>query len=271
LIEYLDEKPLPARRSTGRRSGFEGAAATSLCLRWGTCLAMLIGGRRPLGQVAAEMGRRGPTDGEMARINIEASAAFAEWMTIFDEASESSRYFELVDKAIAYLPLAKSLSHVAPSEEFKIFANNIGHAEWRRTVLNSAHPEQLRLARRAAGRNPFRVIANYLVSFAWRNGPIEGFHTSQARPTAHDYHLVVREAASRFTLAMDVVLDLCHIDETEDSWTDRAAAFWFAPLPVREWTLDETSRSVDYLLRAQVGTRPAASAPVPKRGSTTTS
>ena len=59
--------------------GREGVAATVLVLRWGSYLAVLLDRDKPLWSAVRSQGISRISDEEVARINIEASAALAEW------------------------------------------------------------------------------------------------------------------------------------------------------------------------------------------------
>ena len=64
-------------RSVGGR---EGVAAAALCLRWGPYLTVLLDKEKPICPSAQDASTSRIADEEMARINIEASAAVAEWI-----------------------------------------------------------------------------------------------------------------------------------------------------------------------------------------------
>ncbi|MBI1993137.1 MAG: hypothetical protein HYS67_01725, partial [Deltaproteobacteria bacterium] len=87
--------------------GREGVAAAALTLRWGSYLAVLLDRDKPLWPGVASESASRISDGEMARINIEASAALAEWIELYRaEGGGGGRvYTRLVDRAISYLPM----------------------------------------------------------------------------------------------------------------------------------------------------------------------
>jgi hypothetical protein len=51
------------------------------------------------------------SDEEMARINIEASAALAEWIDIYRADPGRRQYTQLVDRAVYYLPISPADNH----------------------------------------------------------------------------------------------------------------------------------------------------------------
>ncbi len=102
VLVYLRAKPTPSQQHRG--ADIEGLAAASVTLRWGSYLAVLADNDKA---VSAEPlpGVSRISDGEMARINIEASAALAEWIDLSRSADGWCKYLELVARAVAYLPI----------------------------------------------------------------------------------------------------------------------------------------------------------------------
>lgn len=80
LLEYLRAKPDPPAQ-TGIVE-VEGTAAAAIALRWGSYFAVLTDHTKPLGGQARSRDASRISDSEMARINIEASAALAEWIDL---------------------------------------------------------------------------------------------------------------------------------------------------------------------------------------------
>ena len=75
LISYLESKSEPrSSRLTGVDQ--DTLVGTTLCVRWGSYLAVLMDGTKPLWSHANDPAVSAITDEEMARINIEVSAAF---------------------------------------------------------------------------------------------------------------------------------------------------------------------------------------------------
>ena len=82
VLEYLRGKDNPKERLPGSATEREGVAATALALRWGSYLCVLLDREKPIWAAVDSPGRSRISDGEMARINIEASAALAEWIDL---------------------------------------------------------------------------------------------------------------------------------------------------------------------------------------------
>ena len=107
VLAYLQEKPDPPKRPSGSRVGREGVAAAALALRWGTYLAVLVDRDKPVWPEIDSPRASRISDEEMARINIEASAALAEWIDLYRADPGGCVYEQLVNRAVAYLPMPK--------------------------------------------------------------------------------------------------------------------------------------------------------------------
>lgn len=75
VLAYLRTKRDPPGRLPGSVAGREGVAAAAVTLRWGSYLAVLLDRHKSVWPVARSLGRSRISDEEMARINIESSAA----------------------------------------------------------------------------------------------------------------------------------------------------------------------------------------------------
>lgn len=80
-------------------------ATIAICLRWGTYFAVLADQNKPIWPLTEqeEYGMIG--DNEMARINIEASAALAHWIDLM---CTDDRRFRKMVKAAQFLPMFPS-------------------------------------------------------------------------------------------------------------------------------------------------------------------
>jgi hypothetical protein len=137
------------------------------------------------------------SDSEMARINIEASAALAEWVDLC-RASRGT-YEELVSRALAYLPLRKTRPRIEGSR-FAILAM----PEVATPLINASHADRVATARADAERTPSRLFANALVNTSWRNGPVEDIHAGDFRGYPLDYRRVTdREERALMGFAAD--------------------------------------------------------------------
>jgi len=100
VLAYLRAKPDPPAPPTGSTVESEGTAAAAIAVRWGTYLAVLADRAKPIWAEARSPGTSRICDSEMARINIEASAALAEWIDLCRE--DPDAYGQLVVRALAY-------------------------------------------------------------------------------------------------------------------------------------------------------------------------
>ena len=100
VVEYLETKPVPPGGTSKRDD--EARAAVAVCLRWGSYFAVLADPARPDAPDIADEEVSQIDDEEMARMNIEISAALAWWLTL--RGADERRYDDLVHRALAYLP-----------------------------------------------------------------------------------------------------------------------------------------------------------------------
>jgi hypothetical protein len=105
VLAYLKAKPDPPQRPSGTMVGREAVAAAALTVRWGSYLAVLVDHDKPVWPAVSLMGTSRISDEEMARINIEASAALADWIDLYRADPGGRFYRQLVDRAVAYLPM----------------------------------------------------------------------------------------------------------------------------------------------------------------------
>lgn len=250
VLAYLRAKPDPPTRLRGSVAGREGMAAAAVVLRWGSYLAVLLDRDKPVCAAAAQPdGTSRIGDEEMARINIEASSALAEWIDLYRADDGGRLYAQLVDRAIAYLPMPATAPRLKGGPCAALADPDMGA----RLV---AAGDRLFVARvrTDAERHPTRLLANALVNVAWRNGPIENIHAGRAR----DYSLDQRRATSaeeaellRFAsrgmaMAMAVCLKLA-IERPRRPWAEQVLPFGLAQLWLvtpSGWTLTESARDV---------------------------
>lgn len=149
------------------------------------------------------------SDEEMARINIEASAAMAEWIDL--HRADPDGYTSLVERAVAHLPMPTQTSTPGRGAFWDLSdPEHAGRLEKAaEQVWGVAHVAR---ARADAGRHPTRVLANAAVNLAWRNGPVEDIHGGWARDypldrrrvTPDEERLLMRFASDGMALVMMV-------------------------------------------------------------------
>lgn len=252
VLAYLSAQPKPARRyiriSQGERCAFEAIAATAVCLRWGSYLSVLLDRDKPLSPQAGQVGVSHIADSEMARINIEASAALARWIDLMRE--DEDRYWDLVWQA-ACLPMTRRSAQPDHSLMYLAWLSQPGTAQ---TLASGYQADRLEQVRAEVARQPTRVLANALINVCWRNGPVEEIHAGQAeeytltqrRITPSEERLLVRTTADRLAQGLYVAWML--VDEkSERSWEERVLPFALASsgqVTPTGWTLDEQTRVI---------------------------
>jgi hypothetical protein len=247
VLRYLQTRPDPPRRPSGSMVGREGVAAAALILRWGSYLAVLLDRDKPGWSEVHSPGTSRISDEEMARINIEASAALADWIDLYRKDPGGPGYVELVDRAVFYLPMPKKTAKLSVTE-FASFAD----ADVARRIVRASDASRLERVRADAERYPSRIFANALLNTAWRNGPVEDVHAGcyrgypldQLRVTSREERELMNFATERLALGMTVCLQL--VTETLGrSWSEQVLPYGLVVMiaPSR-WTLTEASREI---------------------------
>jgi len=262
VLAYLRAKPDPTVRPGGSASGREGVAAAAVVLRWGSYLAVLLDGDKPIWPAAARPdGTSRISDEEMARINIEASAALAEWIDLHRAGDGGRLYAALVDRAVNYLPTLSKTPEPAGGP-FAALADRETGAR----LVGAIDPARVALVRADAERHASRLFSNALVNVAWRNGPVENVHAGRAR----DYPLGQRRMTQaeeselmRFASAgMATGMAVCRkvaMEQPGRRWAEQVLPFGLAHMWLvtpSGWTLTEASRDVRL---PSPGREPAAS------------
>lgn len=249
VLAYLRAKPDPPKRPSGSMVGREGVAAAALVLRWGSYLAVLLDHGKPVWSEVSSPRMSRISDEEMARINIEASAAFAEWIDLYRADGGGRLYTQLVDRAVAYLPMPKKASKLKATE-FGALAD----PEMARRVVQAADATRLERVRADVERYPSRLLANALVNTAWRNGPVENVHAGsfqgypldQRRVTPAEERELMGFVSERLALGMTVCLQLA-MERPRRSWHEQVFPYGLAEalmITPSRWTLTEASREV---------------------------
>lgn len=247
VLAYLHAKPDPQVRPTRSGVGREGVAAAAVVLRWGSYLCVLLNRDKPLWPAAGSEGTSRISDAEMARINIEASAALAEWIDLYRK--DEKLYARLVDRAVAHLPMLKktSTARITP------FAS-LSDLEVAARLAEAAGKERLARVRGEAERCPSRLFANALVNAAWRNGPVESIHAGgfqgypvdQRRVTPAEERELMRFASDGLALGMTVCLQLA-LEQPRRPWAEQVLPYGLAEMLLitpSSWTLTESTREV---------------------------
>jgi hypothetical protein len=181
VVDYLDGVPSSAGDSRYLPPEALAVVTAAVCWRWGSYFAVLADRNKPLARQV-----KGPdyhlksliSDGEMARINIEASAALAHWFNLRRETP--TRFEALANRAAELLPVPRRTVKGWPEipafwAVYKVardYAQSSGPAEPMRPALSDE------LA--GAEANPARFFANALINYSWRNGSgVEAIHSGR--------------------------------------------------------------------------------------------
>jgi hypothetical protein len=247
VIGYLRRKPDPPAPPAGSFIEREGAAAASVALRWGSYLAVLADKDKPIWSETRSPGTSRIADSEMARINIEASSALAEWIDLYRK--EPALYEKLALRAVAYLPVPKW--KVTPAgTDFAMLAVPQVREQMTRAVPE-AHLAKVRADAEALAS---RVFSNALINSAWRNGPVEeihggvskGYPLDKRRISVAEERMLIGSAIDRLTVGMEIVRQLV-AERPPRPWTQQVVPYGLAErmliTPVG-WTLTEDSREV---------------------------
>jgi hypothetical protein len=221
VLDYLHSKHDPPAPSAGLATANEGAAAASIVLRWGSYFAVLADSSKPVWRESRSPGTSRICDLEMARINIEASAALAAWIDMSNE--NRDLYEKVLRRALAYLPLPRMKSRPAGSEFAILAMPSVAEK-----IVEATDAARVAHVRVEAERHPSRIFANALVNTAWRHGPVEKHPFDESRGVSPRWGLVSARSAQPGGMRFDGV-EFLRAD-THRGWgiasMARAAARW---------------------------------------------
>ena len=250
VLDYLRVKPDPPTRPRGSAAGREGMAAAAVALRWGSYLAVLLDRDKPISPPTARAGGTSRIcDEEMARINIEVSAALAEWIDVY-RADDSGRVYDhVVNRAVAYLPMQGKAARLKGARFAALADPEIGAR-----LVAASDPARVARVRADAEHHPTRLFANALANVAWRNGPVEDIHAGRRsdypldrrRVTPAEETELMASAIDSLAMGMTVCLQL-GLERPRRPWAEQVLPFGLAHMwrvTPRAWTLTGTSCDV---------------------------
>jgi len=253
LEETTRDERVPAKSQL--HFGEVAIATVALCIRWGSYFAVLTNRDLPQWAAAFDPEVSCIGDGEMARINIEASAALSDWLDLMR--TDQPRFRKLVKAAVQLLPFP--IAQLDGSTYYSRF-RALG-------AFNSAHGRHYLLEafardfgsewfERQKARvlvNPTRSLANGILNEHWRNGSgIEDVHAGtiapprplmQCRLTRVQEALLMQETAELFVPTMRALYYVVN-KPSEESWPEQALPYAIAFKPPADWSLDEQSREI---------------------------
>ncbi|HEU5377014.1 MAG TPA: hypothetical protein VFV38_16410 [Ktedonobacteraceae bacterium] len=231
----------------------EVALATVLvCIRWGSYFAVLVNPDQPQWAPASDPEVSCIGDSEMARINIEASAALAAWIDLMR--LDNAQFRKMVKAALQLLPSVIPVHDPATNDRhfraFSAFNSADGRQYLMEAYLRDFGEKWVAERKRSIPVNPSRALANGVLHEYWRNGEIEDIHAgristpwplTQRRLTLQQEERVVRETAARFVPTMRALYNVV-TKPSQESWPEQALPYAIAFKPPDHWSLDEQTR-----------------------------
>ncbi len=249
VVEYLEMMPVP--KGGNLRRAEEARAAVAVCLRCGSYFSMLADPLRPTATTIDDERTSQIADDEMARMNIEISAGIAWWLALRGE--DESRYWDLVHRALAYLPTGpKSVRVLAGSEILLACATS----EMAEEICHGWPADRLDQTLTVAQSHGIRVVANAIIHHSWRNGPVEDVHAGWAggyevgarRVSSRAEKVIIRQAQRGLYTGLKAV-DFLKFSEAWPPPAERALPFLHPLIGPSRWSHTEQSRAVELPIR----------------------
>jgi hypothetical protein len=254
-LSHLEEaaKDLKAPAKSRLHFGEVAIATVAVCLRWGSYFAVLANHDLPQWTAAYDPEVSCISDGEMARVNIEASAALSNWIDLMR--ADQRHFRKLVKAAVQLLPFPiAQLDGATYYNRFRaLSAFNSAHG--RRSLMEAFvrdfGSEWVEREKARVLVNPTRALANGILNEHWRNGSgIEDVHAGgiapprplmQCRLTRAQEALLMQETAELFVPTMRA---LYHVvgKPSEETWPEQALPYAIAFKPPADWSLEEQTR-----------------------------
>lgn len=246
VLGYLKTKPDPPAHPVGGAAALEGTVATALVLRWGSYLSVLLDHDKPVWDEVQSTETSRISNEEMPRINIEASAALAEWIDLFRQEKGNGFYTQLVKRAAAYLPMPVATPNLRP-DGFARLADPLIASQ----LIKEAGNRVLKVLGYVE-RFPSRIFANALMNMAWRYSPVErihsgqpkGFPLDQRRATLDEENEILGYVAGRMTIGMAICRGMLS-EQPSRSWEEQIVPYALdRRICPTQWSLTEVSREV---------------------------
>src|SRR2546426_7695852 len=161
------------------------SATLAVCLRWGSYFAVLADKEvhewTPLFQEEVP----GIRDTEMARMNIEISSAFCQWLTLIH--TDPKRFRKLVKAALKFLPPLPQIIFDKQSYQKELwlrtfFNSKAGRAEFMESLQNKVGEDFIVRKKEEITPHLMRILANGVINETYRYGPIENIHAGSYLP-----------------------------------------------------------------------------------------
>ncbi len=257
VLSYLEEATRDQKVPPKSQLHFgEVAIATvSVCLRWGSYFAVLTNRDLPQWTDAFDPEVSCVGDGEMARINIEASAALAQWIDLMR--ADQQQFRKMVRAAIQWLPFPLSQLNGSTYDHHFRALGAFNSASGRQYLLEACvrdfGSEWFEREKARILVNPTRAMANGILNEHWRNGSgIEDIHAgsvapprplTQRRLTGLQETLLMQETAELFVPTLRALYHVVS-KPSEETWPEQALPYAIAFKPPVNWSLDEQTREI---------------------------
>lgn len=230
-------------------------ATVMVCIRWGSYFAVLVNHDQPQWAPAHDPETSCIGDSEMARINIEASAALAQWIDLMR--LDPAQFRKMVKAALHLLPsIVPTPDPATYYDRFRAFSS-VNSANGRHYLMDVyardfggtwLEEEKARILV-----NPTRPMANGILNEHWRNGSeIENIHAGsiytprplmQRRLTLEQEAVLMRETAELFVPTMRALYNVV-TKPSQETWSEQALPYAVAFKPPDHWSLREQTREV---------------------------
>ena len=182
-------------------------------------------------------------DQEMARINIEVSAALEQWIDLMRHDPE--RYRRLVELAMRHLPMTFWDTEITRDPDHLV---TLAQPSMAARLMDAVAPHVLEKAQVEVRAHPTRVLANAMTNFCWRGGPIEDIHAGQwseypslqRRITPSEERMLMREAVGRLAQGIVAISELL-FEKSDRSWSMRVLPYHLVPY----WLVTPTNWSLE--------------------------
>src|SRR5258708_18737815 len=257
VLSYLEEtirdEKVPPKSQL--HFGEVAIATVAICIRWGSCFAVLANHDLPQWTAAFDPEVSCIGDGEMARINIEASAALASWIDLMQ--ADQQHFCKLVKAAIQLLPFP--IAQLDGSTYYNRFRalGAINSAHGRRFLMEAFArdfgSEWLEREKARVLVHPTRALANGILNQHWRNGSrCADIHAggiapprplTQCRPTQAQETLLMQETAELFVPTLRALYHVVS-QPSEGTWPGQGLPYAIAFKPPVDWSRDEQTRAI---------------------------
>jgi hypothetical protein len=225
----------------------EAIAATAVCIRWGSYVAVLADRDKPLMNNIDDECLSRISDSEMTRINVEASSALERWIELLRD--HFQRYRTLVRAACSLPMIQLQATQSSEGDQLRMLTD----PQFIAAISTRLDSDLGKVAERNAQAHPTRMAANSIIHVCWRNGPVEDIHAgkhaayplTRRRITAAEECSLVSASAGCLKHGLAAVHDL-HTEKSGRIWSQKVLPCGMAPfLAPYRWSLDERTRMVE--------------------------